>query len=121
MQETNLGVAGNAGTVTTYSYGDNGDSWGNLTTVVQDPHVTQGDSHLARTTTMVYDVAGHVLNSVDPKNQQSSFVYNLLGQPTSAMFPATFNGATQVTPAETVSYLYDANGRTSMMPTGEPV
>jgi RHS repeat-associated protein len=97
--ETNLN-----GTVTQYSYGD---QWGNLTQVVQDPHVTQGDGHLARTTGMLYDSAGRVLQSTDPMGRTSSFAYNTLGQPASAAFPAT-SGA----PAETIGYTYGTNGRT---------
>lgn len=112
IQETNLGVNGAAGTVTVYSYGDNGDQWGNLTTVIQDPNPTGQTGHLARTTSMTYDVAGHVLTSTDPAGQQSTFAYNILGQPTSASFPATMNNGVQVTPAETVTYSYAANGRT---------
>jgi RHS repeat-associated protein len=97
--ETNLN-----GTVTQYSYGD---QWGNLTQVVQDPHVTQGDGHLARTTGMLYDSAGRVLQSTDPMGRTSSFGYNSLGQPTSAAFPATGSA-----PAETIGYTYGTNGRT---------
>ena len=101
ISEANQGVNGGAGIVTNYTYGD---AWGNLTSVVQDP----GAGHLARTTSMDYDVAGHVLHSTDPLGQQSTFVYNNLGQPTSASFPAKGTA-----PAETVSYGYDTNGRTS--------
>ena len=99
VQETNLN-----GVVTTYAYGD---QWGNLTQVVQDPHVTSGDSHLARTTSMGYDSSGRVLQSTDPKGLISTFSYSSLGQPTSVSSPATVN-----TPAETISYAYGANGRT---------
>ncbi len=97
--ETNLN-----GVVTQYSYGD---QWGNLTQMVQDPHVTNGDSHLARTTSMVYDASGRVLQSSDPKGQISTCSYSSLGQPTTVSSPATAN-----TPAETISYSYGANGRT---------
>ena len=90
VKDTNLN-----NTVTQYSYGD---QWGNLTQVVQDPHVTTGDSHLARTTQVVYDAAGQVLQSTDPKSQTSSFSYTPLGQPTRAAFPAAGS-----TPAETMS------------------
>ena len=93
-----------SGVVTQYSYGD---QWGNLTQVVQDPHVSSGDGHLARTTSMVYDVAGHVLSSVDPMNHSTVFAYNVLGQPHSASMPATPS-----TPAETLAYGYDGGGRT---------
>jgi RHS repeat-associated protein len=99
VQETNLNA-----TVTQYTYGD---QWGNLTQVVQDPHVTQGDGHLARTTAMLYDGSGRVLQSSDPMGRTSTFSYNVLGQPLSAAFPATGS-----TPAETISYVYGANGRT---------
>ena len=99
VQETNLNNV-----VTQYTYGD---TWGNLTQVVQDPHVTTGDSHLARTTQMVYDASGRVTQSTDPRNLTSVFSYNNLGQPTSAAFPATSS-----TSAETISYSYGANGRT---------
>ena len=89
------------GVETDYSYSD---AWGNLTGVVQD-HKMGG---LNRTTTMVYDVAGHVLSSTSPVGLTSTFTYNSLGQPTSASFPA--NGAVS---SEVVSYAYDLNGRTS--------
>jgi RHS repeat-associated protein len=89
------------GVVTQYTYGD---AWGNLTQVVQDP----GTGHLNRTTTMTYDVAGHVLTSTDPNGLMTQFQYNNLGQPTEVDFPATAN-----TPAETVTYSYGANGRTA--------
>jgi YD repeat-containing protein len=95
--ETNLN-----GVTTQYSYGTNGDTWGNLTQVIQDT----GTGHLNRTTTMVYDVAGHPTSSTDPAGWTSTFVYNVLGQPTSATFPAA-NGQ----PSESLSYIYDANGR----------
>ena len=86
--------------VTSYTYGD---SWGNLTQVVQDT----GAGHLNRTTSMTYDVAGHVLSSADPNGKQSVFTYNALGQPATAFFPATAS-----TPAETITYGYGTNGRT---------
>jgi RHS repeat-associated protein len=73
------------------------DSWGNLTKVVQDP----GQGHLNRITQMVYDVAGRVVSSQDPKGQTGSFVFNGVGQPLTATFPD-----------EQVSYSYGANGRT---------
>ncbi|MCW3055742.1 MAG: repeat protein [Chthonomonadales bacterium] len=99
LSETNLN-----GVVTQYAYGD---AWGNLTQVIQDPHVTSGDSHLARTTNMVYDVSGHVLQSSHPSGLISTVVCDVLGEANSAFSPATAN-----TPSETVSYSYDANGRT---------
>jgi YD repeat-containing protein len=80
--------------VTTFTYGD---AWGNLTQTVQDP----GTGHLNRTTSMVYDVAGRVTSSTDPKAQQSSFQFNGVGQPTIASLPG-----------ETVTYGYGTNGRT---------
>jgi RHS repeat-associated protein len=73
------------------------DTWGNLTKVVQDP----GQGHLNRTTQMVYDVAGRVVSSQDPKGQTGSFVFNGVGQPLTATFPD-----------EQVSYQYGGNGRT---------
>ncbi len=85
--------------VTNYTYGD---SWGNLTQVVQDP----GTGHLNRTTSMVYDSGGRVTSSTDPMGRGSTFSYNTLGQPTQASFPSTTN-----TPAESVSYSYGGNGR----------
>ncbi len=88
------------GVVTAYTYGD---QWGNLTQVVQDP----GAGHLNRTTTMVYDAAGRVLQSTDPLGQTSTFTYNALGQPLTVATPA--KGAA---PAETITYVYDGNGRT---------
>ena len=97
--ETNLN-----GVVTQYTYGD---AWGNLTQVVQDPHVTTGDSHLARTTTILYNASGRILQSTDPKNQVSTYVFDSLGQTISATTPSTANTA-----AETISYTYGANGRT---------
>ncbi len=93
--ETNL-----RGVVTQYTYGD---AWGNLTQVVQDP----GAGHLNRTTTMTYDVMGRVLRSTDPAGQTSTFAYNSLGQPQTVSTPAK-----GVAPAETISYVYDGNGRT---------
>ena len=89
--------------VSNYIYGD---SWGNLSQVIQDPHVTANDSHLARTITMLYDVSGRVLQSTDPAIQTSAFIHNNLGRPTSAAFPA--KGAA---PAETFSCNYGVNGR----------
>ena len=94
--ETNL-----RGVVTQYTYGD---QWGNLTQVVQDPG---GTGHLNRTTTMQYDVMGRVLQSTDPAGQISTFQYNSLGQPKTVSTPAKGS-----TPAETISYIYDSNGRT---------
>ncbi len=95
LTDTNLN-----GVVTQYTCGD---QWGNLTQVVQDP----GTGHLNRTTTMSYDAAGRVLQSTDPAGQTSTFTYNTLGQPLTVATPA--KGAT---PAETITYVYDANGRT---------
>ncbi len=94
--ETNL-----RGVVTQYTYGD---QWGNLTQVVQDPG---GTGHLNRMTTMQYDVMGRVLQSTDPSSQTSTFAYNSLGQPKTVSTPAKGS-----TPAETISYIYDGNGRT---------
>ena len=88
------------GVVTQYTYGD---QWGNLTQVVQDP----GAGHLNRTTSMVYDIMGRVLQSTDPAGQVSRFQYNSLGQPKTVSTPAKGS-----TPAETISYVYDGNGRT---------
>lgn len=85
---------------TDYTYGD---QWGNLTQVVQDPGT---GTHLARTTTMVYDSGGRVTSSTDPMARTDYFTYNTLGQPLTASFPATANTA-----AETVYYVYDTNGR----------
>ena len=95
-QETNEN-----GTVTQYTYGD---SFGNLTQVLQDPG---SGTHLNRTTTMSYDAAGRVLSSTDPNGKTSTFTYNILGQPLTVATPAT-TGA----PAETITYVYDTNGRT---------
>ena len=79
---------------------------------MQDPNPSGQSNHLARTTQMMYDNVGHVLTSTDPMGQQNSFAYNILGQPTSAAFPATFNAQNvQQTPAETVSYGYGSDGR----------
>jgi RHS repeat-associated protein len=80
--------------ITQYTYGD---AWGNLTQVVQDP----GTGRLNRTTTMSCDVAGRVIQSIDPKNQSSTFTYNAVGQPLQANLPG-----------ETISYGYGLNGRT---------
>src|SRR5438270_7945600 len=57
--------------------------------------------HMNRTTSMVYDVAGRVTSSTDPKAQSSSFQFNAVGQPTVANLPG-----------ETVTYGYGGNGRT---------
>jgi uncharacterized protein RhaS with RHS repeats len=88
------------GVVTQYSYGD---SWGNLTQVVQD----YGTGKINRTTSMVYDIYGRVQSSTDPMSQVSSFTYYSLGQPSTASFPAR-GGA----PSETITYTYEGNGRT---------
>jgi RHS repeat-associated protein len=96
--ETNLN-----GSVTQFTYGD---TWGNLTQVVQD----YGTGKLNRTTQMVHDMAGRVQQSTDPMGRTSTFGYNTLGQPTSASFPATAN--TPATPAENITYNYGLNGRT---------
>jgi len=88
------------GVETDYTYGD---QWGNLTEVVQDP----GTGHLNRATNMVYDVAGHVIQSTDPMALTSNFSYNNLGQPLTATFPAK-----GTIPGETISYGYGLNGRT---------
>ena len=92
--ETNLNNV-----VTEYTYGD---AYGNLTQVLQDP----GTNHLNRTTNMVYDVSGRVVQKTDPNRRISTVDYNALGQPTEAFFPATNN-----TPPETVTYSYHNNGR----------
>ena len=76
---------------------------GNLTQVVQDP----GAGRLNRTTTMSYDAAGRVLQSTDPAGQTSTFTYNALGQPLTVSAPAKGTA-----PAETITYVYEANGRT---------
>ncbi len=102
--ETNLN-----GVVTNYAYGD---SWGNLTQVVQDA----GTGKLNRTTVMAYDAGGRVTSSTDPMGRQSTFFYNNLGQPTSAAFPATTG--TPSTPAETITYTYGGNGRTETVTDG---
>ena len=96
LTETNL-----RGVVTQYTYGD---QWGNLTQVVQDPG---GAGHLNRTTTMVYDIMGRVLQSTDPAGQTSTFSYNTLGQPKTVTAPAK-SGLL----ADTIAYSYDGNGRT---------
>ncbi len=100
--ETNLN-----GVVTNYTYGD---AWGNLTQVVQDP----GTGRLNRTTAMVYDTVGKVTSSTDPNGQASTFLYNKLGQPTSATFPAKAG----VAAGETISYQYGLNGRTESVTDG---
>ena len=113
VKETNLN-----GVVSTYTYGTISnpsitDTWGNLTGVVQDA----GTGKLNRTTTMSYDVAGHVLQSTDPMGKVASFTYNVLGQPLTANTPARTaadNGGTIATSAETVTYDYggaNTNGR----------
>ena len=106
--ETNL-----RGVVTRYYYGGDGSSFaqadtnaadtGNLIAVVQDP----GTGHLSRTTTMRYDIMGRVLQSTDPAGQISTFQYNTLGQPLQVRTPKTSSA-----PGETISYVYDTNGRT---------
>ena len=95
LTETNLNDV-----VTQNTYGD---KWGNLTNTVQD----SGTGHLARSTSITYDVASHVVNSVDPAGQASAFQCNVLGQPLTVTAPAT-----PYTPAETMSYVYDGAGRT---------
>ena len=117
------------GTLTTYEYGGAGDAvntqgqpLGNLTRVVQDAvpaSPVNGRTYLQRTTTMNYDVVGHVLSSTDPMNLTSNFVYNVLGQPLTAQFPHKLDAAGQneVTPSESVAYDYSepnsalSNGR----------
>lgn len=84
--------------LTTFSFGD---QWGNLTQVVQDP------GGLNRTNSVVYDVAGRILSSTDPKGQQSSFQYNGVGQPLVATLPG-----------ETITYGYGLNGRTESVQDG---
>ncbi len=120
--ETNL-----KGVVTRYYYGGDSSSFsqlgthpndlGNLCAVVQDSAtdaignavpLCQGQAHLARTTTMHYDVMGRVSQSVDPKGQESSFNYNSLGQPLTVQVYSDTGHALQ----ETISYTYDGNGRT---------
>ena len=96
LTETNLNNV-----VTEYEYGD---TWGNLTQVVQDPGT---GTHLHRTTEMEYDGAGRVVASSDPKNQTSSFSFDGVGQPTEAALPD-----------ETISYTYGTNGRTESVTDG---
>ncbi len=102
LSETNLNNV-----VTQYTYGDD---WGNLTQVVQD---ASGSAPLQRTTTMASDAAGHVLQSTDPAQQTSTFLYNILGQPTAVHTPAkTAAPGVAAVPAENITYVYEANGRT---------
>jgi YD repeat-containing protein len=100
LTETNLN-----GVVTQYTYGTSGDDLGNLVQVVQDPG---GTGHLNRTTTMHYDVMGRVLESIDPLGLETNTTYNTLGQPVTV---TSYNVAGNV--AQTFSYVYGANGRTS--------
>jgi len=95
LSETNLNDV-----VTENTYGD---TWGNLTQVVQDP----GTGHLNRTTSMSYDVAGRLISSTDSKLQNSSFTYDGVGQTTQAILPG-----------DTVSYSYGSNGRTESVTDG---
>ena len=101
------------GIVTLYTYGD---AWGNLTRVVQDSATDvngspvplfQGRPHLSRTTTMTYDAAGRVVSSTDPNAKTSTFQFNTLGQPVTVSTPASLQGVK----AETLTYVYGANGR----------
>ena len=101
--------------VTQYTYGTSNDTgatttWGNLTQVVQDPG---GTGHLNRTTTMHYDAMGRVLQSTDPAGLTSTFTYNTLGQPLTVVTPDQEASA----PAETITYVYDGNGRTHSVTT----
>jgi len=61
VEETNLNDV-----VTEYTYGD---TWGNLTEVVQDP------GGLDRTTTMEYDAAGRVVERIDPNGCTSAYLH----------------------------------------------
>jgi RHS repeat-associated protein len=92
-----------------YQYNDPNAALGDLTQVVQDI----GSGHLNRTTTLTYDIAGHVIASQDPAGLQSSFTHNNLGQPTIAVFPN--NGGIA---GEVVDYHYDGNGRTNSVHDG---
>lgn len=96
------------GIVTNYTYGD---AWGNLTQVVQDPGTT---GHLNRTTTIAYDTVGKMTSNTNPNGETSTFAYNTLGQTTSASYPVK----TGISAAETISYTYGANGRTSTVTDG---
>lgn len=91
-QETNT-----KNVVTQYTYGD---TWGNLTQVVQDY------GGIGRTTSMFYDLSGRVTSSTDPEGQTKEVLYNKLGQPTTA----TFKFDDQST-EETVAYDYGNNGQ----------
>jgi len=93
--ETNLN-----GVVTDYTYGD---TYGNLTQVVQDP----GTGHLNRTTTMTYDLAGHVLSATDPSGNTTDTTYNVVGQPTTVK---VYDNTSTL--KETISYTYGSDGRT---------
>ncbi len=96
----------NANNVTTaFVYGD---QWGNPTQTVQDPTpaVSDGKTHLNRTTSAVYSVSGRVTSSTDAMGHVKTVSYNSAGQPLSAGFPSTAS-----TPAETVTYAYGSNGR----------
>ena len=89
------------GVITQNTYGD---SWGNRTSIVQDP----GTGHLNRTTTSVFTVSGHAVSLVDQANLTSTMQFNVLGQPITVSVPATASSA-----SETISYLYDNAGRTT--------
>ena len=106
LSETNFN-----GVVTQYLYGD---SWGNVTRIVQDPNnAATGYVGLARTTDMTYDSYGHVTQTTDPAGRTSTFSYNKLGQPVSAMFPAITGSS-----SESISYVYGNNGRTESVTDG---
>jgi RHS repeat-associated protein len=97
------------GVVTQNAYGTANDTvdgyydLGNLVQVIQDP----GTGHLNRTTSMHYDAAGRVIQSTDPMGQTTYFTYNVLGQPVTVQTPT--RGSAR---AETISYTYEADGRT---------
>jgi RHS repeat-associated protein len=97
------------GMVTQNTYGAANDTvdgyydLGNLVQVIQDP----GTGHLNRTTSMHYDAAGRVIQSTDPLGQTTYFTYNTLGQPLTVHTPARGSS-----PVETISYNYEADGRT---------
>jgi len=87
-------------TVTQYTYGTSGVNLNQLIQVKRDV------GGLNRITSMTYDAYGRVATSTDASGLTSSFLYNTLGQPTQASFPA--RGATA---AETITYNYEGNGR----------
>ena len=90
------------GVTTEYIYGD---SWGNLTQVIQDPGPS-GSGHLNRTTSMTYDAAGRVLSETDPNGNITTTTYDVLGEVQDVNVPATASA-----PAEQICYSYDPAGR----------